>query len=107
MNIDHIIERIVGLTRDEEIWIRETMDQGEQWRSYYRGEYALIRRDKLSQMTKSLRLLREQHGIIPKPSRTPLHCQECGARLKTMPCDEELTYCPECDLPHIIEEEQP
>lgn len=101
MNINHLIERVVGLTSEEEKWLRETLTEGMNWRRYYGGRYALIRRDKLAQMTKSLRLYREKLGVIPKPERTPLYCQTCGTKLKTMPCDEELVYCPGCDLDHI------
>ena len=93
MNLTHIIERIVGITKEEEVWLRKAVEDGLSWQHYYKGEYALIRRDKLAQLTKNTRK-------TPKPDKTPIYCSTCATKLKTMPCDSELTYCPTCDLPH-------
>ena len=99
MNLDHIIERIVGITRQEEIWLRETVRNGTDWHNYYTGEYTVIRKDKLALLTKESRIHRKQ--LRENKDRDPNHkyCPTCGTRTKVMPCDSELVYCPQCDLP--------
>jgi hypothetical protein len=99
MNLDHLIERIAGLTREEEQWLRTLAKNGTDWQNYYQGEHTVIRKDKLALLNHNTQRLRELQG--EKEAETPLYCHKCGTKLKQMPCDEELTYCPTCDLDHI------
>ena len=93
MNIDHLIERIAGLTREEEIWLRTLAKNGEDWQNYYKGEHTVIRKDKLA-------ILQKHARPTKKNTETPKYCKDCGSKMKVMPCDSELVYCPTCDLDH-------
>ena len=76
----------------------ETIKQGELMQDYYRGEHTIIRTDKLHLLIRDQKTLRQQQRKTT--AQTPKHCQQCGTKIKTMPCDQELTYCPQCDIPH-------
>ena len=77
----------------------ETIRNGEKWADYYKGEHTIIRKDKLALLNKNTATLRKL--VTPTQSNhvEATHCQYCGGKLRTMPCDEELTYCPTCDIP--------
>ena len=100
MNPDQLIERITGLTPEEEQWLRQTLKAGRDWADYYTGEYTVIRKDKLALLRKESRIHRKQ--LRENKQRDPHHkyCPTCGTKTRIMPCDEELVYCPECDIDH-------
>ncbi len=75
-----------------------TLEDGRRFQGYYKGEYSLIRTDKLALLTKDQKKLRQLRHETD--TETPNYCSKCGTKIKTMPCDEELTYCPSCDLDH-------
>ena len=101
MHLDHLIGRISDLTPEEEQWLRETVKNGKDWHSYYTGEYTVIRKDKLALLRKESRIHRKQLRENRDKDPTPSYCPTCGTKTRVMPCDEELTYCPQCDLDHI------
>jgi hypothetical protein len=70
--------------------IGETLKLGEQMQDYYKGEHTIIRTDKYKYLTQNQR-------DTPQKNK---YCGTCGTKMKTMPCDSELTYCPTCDLDH-------
>ena len=100
MNIDELLKRIIRLTPEEEKELRTQLKAGKDWTDYYKGEYTVIRNDKLALLMKdqkTLRSIRQERDVEP-----PKYCRECGSKIKTMPCDEELVYCPTCDLDHAF-----
>ena len=75
--------------------LTQTIADGQKWQNYYTGGYTIIRRDKLAMLNN----IRKQALTQPQNKLTePKHCQECGTKLRQMPCDTFL-YCPNCDLP--------
>ncbi len=91
------MKRIIRLTADEEKQLRTQLKAGRDWTDYYRGEHTVIRNDKLALLMKDQKRLRQiRHEI---DIEAPKYCSKCGTKLKTMPCDEGLIYCPECDIP--------
>ena len=79
--------------------LEQTIRDGESWQDYYKGEYSVIRKDKLAILNQNTATLRTIQGR-KKQKEQPTYCHKCGTKLRTMLCDSELTYCPECDLPH-------
>lgn len=99
MNDEELMKRIIRLTATEEKTLRKLLKAGHDWQNYYQGQHTVIRTDKLALLMKDqkkLRQLRQEKDTTP-----PKYCRDCGTPIKTMPCDEEPTYCPRCDLEHI------
>ena len=99
MNPDELMKRIIRLTQDEEKLLRTQLKAGRDWTDYYKGEHTVIRNDKLALLMKDRETLRKYHN--PTEIEAPKYCSKCGTKLKTMPCDEGLIYCPECDIDQL------